>query len=141
MSYGYSATTNTFYVIENKSGYEQFGNWPADVNPVSDEVWETFIKQGSPGKVRGADEDGFPAWVDIPAPTQEEEIESATMQKIQLMAKATKTIAPLQDADDLGIATADELDKLKRWKIYRVQLNRLDPEYAPNISWPLAPEA
>lgn len=141
MTYGYSATTNTFYVIENKAGYEQFGNWPTDVKPVPDKVWETFIEQGPPGKMRGASENGFPTWVDIPAPTQEQAIESATIQKVRLMAEATKTIAPLQDADDLGIATADELEKLKRWKIYRVQLSRLIPEDAPNIRWPLTPEA
>ncbi|MBS0972747.1 tail fiber assembly protein [Serratia rubidaea] len=141
MSYGYSATTTTFYVMEDKAGYVQFGNWPEDVKPVSNEVWETFIGQGAPGKMRGAGDDGLPAWVDIPAPTQEQEIESAKMRKMRLMAEATRAIAPLQDAEDLGVATAEEKAALIAWKTYRVQLNRITPQDAPDIEWPHTPDA
>ncbi|SVK54566.1 Caudovirales tail fibre assembly protein [Acinetobacter baumannii] len=57
------------------------------------------------------------------------------------MALASKALAPLQDADDLGMATEEEAAQLKRWKIYRVQLSRINPQDAPDIDWPVAPGA
>ncbi|MHB2063479.1 tail fiber assembly protein [Serratia marcescens] len=139
MSYGYSATTNTFYVMEDKSSYEENGNWPEDVKPITDEQWEKYCVQGPEGKMRGADKSGLPCWIDIPPPTHEQQIESAQRKLVSLMAEATKTIAPLQDALDLGIATDEEKALLLAWKEYRVKLNRIDTSAAPDIDWPEVP--
>ncbi|MDL4913069.1 MAG: tail fiber assembly protein [Enterobacterales bacterium endosymbiont of Blomia tropicalis] len=139
MSYGYSAKTNIFYVIEDKEGYAEFGNWPDDVKSISDEIWEKFSVQGPPGKMRGAGKNGLPCWVDIPPPTREEQIEAAERKKAQLMAEAAKAIAPLQDADDLGMAMVEEKSALISWKTFRVKLNRIDTSVAPDIEWPEVP--
>ncbi|MGG9047421.1 tail fiber assembly protein [Serratia marcescens] len=48
-------------------------------------------------------------------------------------------MAPLQDADDLAIATEEEAAQLRLWKTYRVQLNRINPQDAPETDWPLPP--
>lgn len=53
---------------------------------------------------------------------------------------ATDAIAPLQDAVDLGIATEAEAALLLAWKKYRVLLNRINPEDAPDINWPEVPD-
>lgn len=108
MSYGYSAKTNIFYVIEDKKGYEEFGNWPDDVQPISDEIWEKFSVQGPSGKMRGANKNGMPCWVDIPPPTREQQIDAAERKKALQLEKASKEIAPLQDAVDLNVATEQE---------------------------------
>ena len=42
-------------------------------------------------------------------------------------------IAPLQDAVDLEIATAEERSLLEAWNKYRVLLNRVDTSTAPDI--------
>lgn len=64
-----------------------------------------------------------------------------TEQKKQsLLAEATEAIAPLQDAVDLGMATDKEIVSLKKWKEYRVLLNRVDTSTAPDIDWPVKPE-
>ncbi|HAH6919014.1 TPA: tail fiber assembly protein, partial [Escherichia coli] len=42
----------------------------------------------------------------------------------------------LQDAVDLDMATEEEKLSLTKWKKYRVLLNRVQPENAPNIEWP-----
>lgn len=54
--------------------------------------------------------------------------------------EANRTIAPLQDAVDISIATNEEIARLAEWKKYRVMLSRLDTSTAPDIEWPVRPE-
>jgi len=55
-----------------------------------------------------------------------------------LLGQATLAIAPLQDAVDLDEATATETALLKKWKQYRVAVNRIDLALlAPD--WPVSP--
>ncbi|HGE8347397.1 tail fiber assembly protein [Serratia marcescens] len=139
MSYGFSASTGAFYVYEDRASYEENGNWPADVKPVSEEVWQAYCGQGPAGKVRGADRKGLPCWVDAPPPTKSMLVAAAERKKAELLDVAGKVIAPLQDADDLAIATVEEAAQLRLWKTYRVQLNRINPQDAPETDWPLPP--
>lgn len=62
--------------------------------------------------------------------------ETARLRKI-----ADDAIAPLQDAMDLGEATAEEGAELTAWKRYRVALSRLpdQPGYPKEITWPAPP--
>lgn len=53
---------------------------------------------------------------------------------------ANRTIAPLQDAVDISIATDAEIARLAEWKRYRVALSRIDTSKAPDIEWPVMPE-
>lgn len=55
------------------------------------------------------------------------------------MAEATNVIAPLEDAQKLGIATDAEIMSLKTWQTYRVLLYRVDTATAPDIEWPEKP--
>ncbi|HAT7999667.1 tail fiber assembly protein [Escherichia coli] len=64
----------------------------------------------------------------------------STQQKDSLLALATSKMGPLQDAVDLGIATETETALLLAWKKYRVLLNRINPEDAPDINWPEVPD-
>jgi len=56
------------------------------------------------------------------------------------MDEANKTIAPLQDAVDISIATDAEIARLAAWKRYRVELSRIDVSKAPDIRWPEKPD-
>ncbi|ALR27233.1 TPA: tail fiber assembly protein [Klebsiella pneumoniae] len=67
-------------------------------------------------------------------------ISSNINKKQNLMAIASSTIAPLQDAVDIGIATDDEKITLGKWKNYRVALNRLSVTSANSVDWPAIPE-
>lgn len=69
----------------------------------------------------------------------EEMMAKAEARKNELLASAGKAVAPLQDAVDLGIAMEDEIVQLRLWKTYRVQLNRINSQNAPDIDWPVAP--
>ncbi|QHM72949.1 tail fiber assembly protein [Mixta intestinalis] len=72
--------------------------------------------------------------------TTEELKQQAESKKRQLLDDATETIAPLQDAADLDMATDEEIALLTAWKKYRVLLNRVDTSVAPDIAWPEVPQ-
>ncbi|HDR2362374.1 TPA: tail fiber assembly protein [Enterobacter asburiae] len=71
----------------------------------------------------------------------EESLAKASGLKTYYIGVATDAINPLQDAVDLGIATAEEKRLLPLWKKYRVDVNRIDLSKAPDIIWPTPPAA
>jgi hypothetical protein len=73
-----------------------------------------------------------------PAPSAEQILAINTAFRDALLAQATLAIAPLQDAVDLDEATSAEADQLKKWKQYRVAVNRIDLTQA-NPTWPPQP--
>lgn len=73
-------------------------------------------------------------------PTAGETLASNTATRNVLLAAATLAIAPLQDADDLGEATAAESALLKSWKQFRVAVNRVDLTLT-SPDWPVVPQA
>ncbi|OEC52278.1 tail fiber assembly protein [Pseudomonas sp. ENNP23] len=80
-------------------------------------------------------------WV-INADAQEQAtIAQAISWRDALLRSAAMRMAPLQDAMDLGEATADEQEQLRVWKNYRVQLNRIEqqPGFPNSIEWPEPP--
>lgn len=138
--YYFSATTNMFYPEVLKQDYINAGSFPEDAKPVEECVYQEFVANLAPaGKMRIVGEDGMPAWADIPPPTQEELTQQAEYEKQKRLQEAAKIIAPLQDAVDLGMATEDEIKALNAWKLYRVQVNRVDTTNPENINWPEKP--
>lgn len=81
-----------------------------------------------------------PPPVDTPL-TQEELAAAATLKRDELLTQAALRIAPLQDAADLGVATATDTANLTLWKQYRVDVNRVSgqPGFPATIDWPLLP--
>ncbi|MBG6243098.1 MAG: tail fiber assembly protein [Candidatus Symbiopectobacterium sp. Dall1.0] len=138
--YVFSAKNLSFYPLVMKEDYVDAGSWPDDGVEVDEGVYSTFTQNIPSGKQRGADEKGYPCWVDIPPPPREHIIAIAAKRKSSMMAKAAQNIAPLQDAVDLDMATEAERAQLVAWKTYRVLLNRVDISTAPTIIWPEAPE-
>ncbi|MFQ1041930.1 tail fiber assembly protein [Gilliamella sp. CG16] len=67
------------------------------------------------------------------------EVENATIQKKQMIEEATNQIGYLQDAVDIQMATEQEIKSLADWKKYRVLLNRINTDLAPNITFPEKP--
>lgn len=64
---------------------------------------------------------------------------SATENKNRRLSEAANAIAPLQDAVDLKDASDSEKKLLIEWKKYRVAINRVDVNSAPDITWPDIP--
>ncbi|MDR5765051.1 tail fiber assembly protein [Caballeronia sp. LZ028] len=71
-------------------------------------------------------------------PNAAEILAANTATRDDLLAQAALAIGPLQDAVDLGEATAAESASLTKWKQYRVAVNRTDlTQIAP--AWPAQP--
>ena len=68
------------------------------------------------------------------------EVNQASIKKNQLLAEAASQLSYLQDAVDSQIASEQETQLLVEWKKYRVLVNRIDIELAPNIEWPNQPK-
>ncbi|OCR25310.1 hypothetical protein AFK24_09580 [Pseudomonas syringae] len=71
------------------------------------------------------------------------QVEHALSQRDGLLAAAAIRIAPLEDAVELGIATQTDEAALREWKIYRVDLNRIENQegFPSDIAWPSLPAA
>lgn len=127
-----------FYVedfIVGVSGDTLPDNWTTDL--VGDGYYKAQYQNG----IRAADTGEWTGghWVETSGPSHESQVAEATAKRDNLMAEATAAIAPLQDAVDLDMATDAEIALLKAWKQYRVALNRIDVNQAPNITWPVPP--
>ena len=68
------------------------------------------------------------------------EVNQALTKKNQFLAEAALQLSYLQDAVDSQIASEQEAQLLVEWKKYRVLINRIDIELAPNIEWPNQPK-
>ncbi|WP_223554917.1 tail fiber assembly protein [Pseudomonas sp. BF-R-01] len=81
------------------------------------------------------------ATAEPPPPTSAELASAAFGKRDSFLFTAGLRIAPLQDAVDLGDATAADADKLRLWKQYRVAVNRItdQPSFPQNIDWPPQP--
>lgn len=77
--YIFSKSTLSFYPAEMEEAYQQAGTWPDDGVDVTEEIFNEFNSTAPDGKQRGADADGYPAWVDIPQ--TEVDISTARQQK------------------------------------------------------------
>lgn len=135
----YSAKNNAFYEDTMKGDYIQAGSWPDDLVEITDDLYDALFAGQSDGKVITPGDDGRPVLTNPAPPTNEQLIAQANSRVKSLMAYATSAIAPLQDAEDLGMQTDDEAAMLKAWKKYRVQLNRVDTSRAGAIDWPEVP--
>ncbi|ELG3896578.1 tail fiber assembly protein [Salmonella enterica] len=117
-------------VYETKTGaaiyISELGSLPSDVTTIS--------PTGNYQKWNGN------AWVDDESAERDALVREAESQKKEQTAYAGEIIATLQDAVDLDMATEEEKLSLTKWKKYRVLLNRVQPEDAPNIEWPELPQ-
>lgn len=136
--YLYDARTNAFYPFSLESEYQASGLWPATGVTVDEKVF-TQYQSPPPGKVRIAGKNGYPAWGDIPPPSQEEHVAAAKYHKAALLAEASAVITPLADASAEGYIDDADVPRLTAWQKYRYALTKVDTSTAPNINWPVQP--
>jgi len=129
----YSPSNNAFYdTAINKV-------IPDDAIDITETEWADLLVGQAKGKLIACGADFRPCLTEQPLPTAEELISQAEYKRSKLRAEADTIIQPLQDANDLGIATDDEASQLIAWKKYRVMLMRVNTEDAENIIWPQQP--
>lgn len=132
----FSKSKASFYIGSTLKLYENAGALPDDLIEVKPEIASEFMANAQPGKIIGADAQGYPVWEDAPQLTSDEIQVDATAKKAHLRTVADAEIAWRQDAVDAGIATEEESAALLEWKKYRVLLMRVD---TTNPVWPTPP--
>lgn len=113
---------------------------PDDAVKITDKKWADLLAGQAEGKLIACGADMLPCLTDQPPPTAEQLISQAEDKRSRLRAEADTAIQPLQDANDLGIATDAEASQLIAWKKYRVLLMRINTKVTEEIIWPAQPE-
>ncbi|CRL43893.1 Caudovirales tail fibre assembly protein [Sodalis glossinidius str. 'morsitans'] len=106
--YKFSARTGSFFPVSMLNDYIKAGSLPDDLVDVDETTFWQFCASPPSGKQRGANAQGYPAWIDVPPPTPEEARLSVDVTKRRLMDEVTRAMAPLEDAVDLDMATDAE---------------------------------
>lgn len=135
--YYYSAALCGFVYEGDRPAFDAGAGWPADAVAITDRWYNHLMDGQTKGRKIITNDYGQPILADYPAPTFAELLASAEARKSDLMQAAADTIAPLQDAVDLGMETDAEAARLLAWKTYRVMLNRVD---LSNPVWPEVPQ-
>lgn len=116
---------------------------PAGAIEITSETYAQLIAAQELGETIKVSSDGHPLIIPISGMNEDQTAMSVLASRDQLLRDAALRIAPLQDAVDLDEATDAEIALLKKWKQYRVALNRIQDQagYPAEITWPAAPEA
>ncbi|EMG7908967.1 tail fiber assembly protein [Enterobacter ludwigii] len=134
--YFWSAKENGFYPESMKELYENSPDgWPEDAVEISEELYNSLLEGQSRGKVIASGRDGKPL---LSEPVIDHTA-LAEAEKSRLGNKAEEMILPLQRAVKYGIASEEEMARLKEWEIFSVELSRVDTSLAPEIEWPEPP--
>ncbi|QMM95878.1 tail fiber assembly protein [Citrobacter freundii] len=140
MKYLFSPSVNAFYPNEMKSYYEAAGSLPADLIEVDSEVFDEFSAIPE-GKVRVVNNDGMPAWVDMPPPTREELISAAEQMRQQLLTHADAVMLDWRTELMLGEISDANRGKLSAWLAYKNEVKTWDIKTDPeNVNWPVSPQ-
>lgn len=139
MNYMYSNITNSFYPLTMREDYQNAGSWPEGAIEVNEETYIKFTGIPPEGKCREAGLNGLPAWVDNPAPTDEELNAAAKEKKTMLLEEAQAKISLWQTELQLGIISDDDKASLINWLAYIKALQAVDTGAAPEINWPELP--
>lgn len=63
----FSASKRTFLPTSLRATYEAAGTWPEDAVKVTKAAFTTYRQSPPQGMTLGADADGYPVWVEVPA--------------------------------------------------------------------------
>lgn len=138
----YSPSLNTFFLAEFMQRYENAGTLPDDAVPVSDETYAEYSGVPPQDKVRGADDDGNPVWLDIPPPSAEDLLSEAENSRRLLIDEALSFISDKQwqGKAAMGRLKDGEREQYNAWLDYLDALDAVDISAVPDVNWPSSPE-
>ncbi|WP_145507262.1 tail fiber assembly protein [Yersinia alsatica] len=137
-----------FFVVDHVEG-ELPDNWTADL--VNNGFYKAQYQNATINKNTGEWLGG--TWVETGGPPVED-IENAKQAQIAIV--SVKKMTLMSYASDMIGALSDEIEglednndnvpeklrtDLKAWKQYRIAVKNIDVSLAPNIEWPVSPEA
>ncbi|MBO1539589.1 tail fiber assembly protein [Pseudomonas sp. OA65] len=131
------------YYIADIRGFDHSEIPPAGSVYISDEDFQALFRDvaSRPGASIVPNRQGYPVLQEAPEPTSAELAAAALVRRDERLARAALRIAPLQDAVDTDQAYEAEVQLLRLWKNYRVELNRIDQQdgFPTSVAWPIEP--
>ncbi|HBN5388515.1 TPA: tail fiber assembly protein [Citrobacter freundii] len=143
-TYSFSSSQLAFYDNSlRETHYEPLKTWPDDAIELTDSVANKYMTTNIPAGKKLGVVNGAPAWVDIPAPTKEELIAEAEREKRRCIDAANDFMNSKQwpGKAAIGRLKGDELAQYNLWLDYLDALEAVDTSSAPDINWPVPPEA
>lgn len=137
----YAFSNGNFYPLSMREVYETSDSWPTEYIEVDESVFTEFSATPPVGKIRGTGDDGMPAWVDIPPPTQAEIIAEAEREKQRRIDAANEFMNSKQWPGKAAISRlkGDELAQYNLWLDYLDALDAVKTASAPDTKWPTPP--
>ncbi|EAV1591710.1 tail fiber assembly protein [Salmonella enterica] len=135
----YAFSNGNFYPFSMRAVYESSGSWPTEYIEIDESVFVEFSATPPDGKIRGTGDDGMPAWLDIPPPTQAEIVVEVEREKQRRIDAANEFMNSKQwpGKAAIGRLKGDELVQYNLWLDYLEALEELKPTSAPDIKWPV----
>ncbi|WP_321945836.1 hypothetical protein [Paraburkholderia sp. J10-1] len=129
-NYVWSAKNNAFYPAAFRSDYVTAQSWPEDGVPVDDRVFDRYGRsQAPPGKTRGVDARGMPAWVkDVTPATPGARHASAIARGLVVTCAATPALNGRYSVGDVDMTNI----------VHEAQFIALYQEFAsgePTLAW------
>lgn len=137
----FSSSALGFYPESLKTDYESGTGWPADAMEITQQQWQEYIASPPAGKTLGSDDNGLPAWVEIPPLTPNELIAAAGAEKQNRITVANEFINRKQWPGKAVLQRLKDEDKAQYnlWLDYLDALTAIDTTEAPDINWPEIP--
>ncbi|PUV27499.1 tail assembly chaperone [Cronobacter sakazakii] len=125
--YSFSPSQSLFYANALKeSVYDPAGIWPEDAVEVSDSIMMEFTSQPPAGKKLGTDENGNPAWVDVPSQPNSELLKSA----LSYLSTEYQGDIEILNRAWLAAAVNDGVNETTKKDAVLVQINARKAKYA-----------
>lgn len=136
---------NKIYFSQDPVGFyiEGVSAIPSNAIEVSADIYNEFAGVAWPdGKVLGADDSGYPTWIDAPPPSHDELIAQAEAEKQRLIDETNVWINGQQWPSKLALGrlSEDEKAQFNEWLDYLDAVSAVDTSTAPDIEWPTPPE-
>lgn len=113
-------------------------NMPADIVEISADLYNALMAgQQDGGKVIKSDTNGYPVLV---SPEVDYILQAQNM-RTQLLVTADNVTADWRVELMLGDISHEDKAKLSAWMAYKREVKAVDVSTAPDINWPLQPEA
>lgn len=108
---------------------------PNDAVEISEVLLLTLLDGQAAGKKIGSDESGNPILI-MPVI---DNVTKAEFKKAELLARVSAKTQIWHSQLNLGMITDADRDTLARWMVFAQQVQAIDTDKAPDISWPIMP--
>lgn len=138
MNYLYSPSAGGFFPLADKEIFIMANLWPSDGIEITESEHDVLFPVPN-DKIIGLN-NGKPAWMDLPPPTNAQRIEQTELYRQALLKQADEITADWRTELLLDEISDVNREKLSVWMAYKREVKAVDISTAPDISWPLQPE-